>query len=182
TSDAAKSASHFDETVTTYLSPDVAMPISRVCAIKQQTKANDTNSTRPTGFRGPEPGDNRVVIPIQIKGVTYTAFLDSGSTHSVIDRTIAKDLGIKCSVLADRLVELGESGTLVPRIITNDRIPLVCNGRTVEWQVNALNVGYYDFLIGMDLFSRFGFTIGGLKLPLKPREEFYVVEDKPELV
>jgi len=178
---ATKQSSYYRATVPNYTSPNLAL-VTRISAIKQTSKALNSDSIRETGFRGPEQGDNRIAIPIVIKGETYTAFLDSGATHSVIDRNVAKDLGIKCSVLADQKIELGESGIMVTKVITNDCIPLVCNERTVEWQVKVLSLGYYDFLIGMDLFARFGFEIAGIRLKPQPRDETYVIEEKPSIV
>ncbi|KAF9406371.1 hypothetical protein BGZ76_006348 [Entomortierella beljakovae] len=47
-----------------------------------------------------------------------------------------------------------------------------------------MNLHYYDFLIGMDLFSRFGFSIGGIRIPVATDEDdIPTVDDlKPSIV
>ncbi|KAG0201019.1 hypothetical protein BGX31_003941, partial [Mortierella sp. GBA43] len=156
--------------------------------LRDQTCTINANNPAPsllprqTGYRGPEEGDNRLAVPIMIQGQKYTALVDSGSTHSIIDKVLARDLRLRCSTLTNKAVEMGETGMLVRKTITNDRIHIVCNGRTVEWQASVLNLGYYDFLIGMDLFPRLGFQLAGFELPKQPRDDVYVIEEKPSIV
>jgi hypothetical protein len=180
TGKALKLTSHFSGVVPNFLQPPVAL--------RNQTCSIDANNPSPsllprqTGYRGPEEGDNRLAVPIMIQGRKYTALVDSGSTHSIIDKVLARDLRIRCSTLMNKAIEMGETGMLVKKTITNDRIHIVCNGRTVEWQVSVLNLGYYDFLIGMDLFPRLGFQLAGFELSKQPRDDIYVIEEKPSIV
>ena len=52
-------------------------------------------------------------------------------------------------------------GASTDSIITCDKVQLVCNNRSVEHQLSVMEIDYYDFIIGMDLFSKFGFSISG---------------------
>ncbi|KAF9177464.1 hypothetical protein BGZ50_008747, partial [Haplosporangium sp. Z 11] len=52
-------------------------------------------------FRGPEEGDDRISVPINIKGQRYTALLDSGAQISAINEKVAADLNIKKVEYAD---------------------------------------------------------------------------------
>ncbi|KAG0203722.1 DNA photolyase phr1, partial [Mortierella sp. GBA43] len=165
-------------------SPNYAssLPLNRLCAVKATNRPVSPLANRRMGLKRPESSDNRVFVPIKIQGEDYTALLDPGSTHSYLDKAIAKELGIKCSVLPDQAVELGEAGNLTNKVITDERITLICNGRTVEWQSSVIDQKYYDFLIGMDLFPRFGYRIEGFHIPIHPRNDVYVVEAKPAIV
>jgi predicted aspartyl protease len=136
-------------------------PLSQLCAIKAINEPVSRTTTKRSGLQKPEARDNRVYVPIKIQGEDYTELLDPGSTHSYIDKTVAKELHIKCSILPNQAAELGAAGTMTNKAITDERLVLVCNGRTVEWQASVLDQKYYDFLIGMDLFPRFGFRIEG---------------------
>ncbi|KAG0247282.1 hypothetical protein BG011_001734, partial [Mortierella polycephala] len=134
-------------------------------------------------FRGPEEGDDRISVPITIKGQKYTALLDSGAQISAINEKVAADLNIKKGENPNAFFILVEGHVKKPCVITCDRIPLSCNGRSYEWQVGVLNLGYYDFLIGMDLFGRFGFHIEGFRPIIPERRDIYVTEDeKPSLI
>jgi transposase InsO family protein len=175
---AVEAASRFLVTVPNFASPQMAYS-GQVCAVKSIKQPASSMIAKRTDLR---KEDNRIFVPIKIQGGDYTALLDPGSTHSYIDKTIAEELRIKCSTLPNLAVEMGEAGTIVNKVITNERLNLICNGRTVEWQVGVITHKYYDFLIGMDLFPRFGYRIEGIELPISPREDIYVIEDKPSII
>jgi hypothetical protein len=147
------------------------------------TKAPVPKTCRKTGFRGAKEGDNRIAVPITIESITYTALLDPGSTVSIIHTEVAKDLNIQTIPLKNKLVSYADEEINTPSIITRDKINLACNRHAGMWQVNVMRLGYYDFLIGMDLFPRFGFSLHGIALPIKEINDAYFVEDeKPALV
>jgi transposase InsO family protein len=143
--------------------------------------ASDTS--RETGFRGAQKGDNRIAVAIIIEGVTYTALLDPGSNVSIIHDDVARDLRLKTALIKRNKIVLADDVATVQSVITMERISLVCNNRSVEWQLNVMRLGYYDFLIGMDLFPRLGYGIHGIVIPAEERSDVYVVDDdKPPIV
>lgn len=145
---------------------DPLLPTKRLCA-----------------FRGAQEGDNRIAVKLTANGKELTAVLDSGSTDSYIDLAIAKELGIRVAKLPGP-VELGEAGAKADNMITCDKLELVCNERSLSCLVGVMNIPYYDFYIGIDLFPRFGYYIGGVRMPKPaPLPEIWIHdEDKPPII
>jgi hypothetical protein len=135
-------------------------------------------------FKGPAQGDNRIAIPIGIMGEQCTALLDPGATISLLNKEKAEDLGIRFVRVPKERIEMIRKGTSTDSIITCDKVQLVCNQRSVEHQLGVMDIDYYDIVIGMDLFSRFGFSITGITMPDLREEEFLWVpsDEKPPIV
>jgi hypothetical protein len=135
-------------------------------------------------FKGPASGDNRVAVPIGIMGTQCTALLDPGATTSLLSKELADDFGIRHGKVPRETIAMIRKGTSTDSIITCDKIQLVCNNRSVEHQLHVMDIDYYDMIIGMDLFSRFGFAITGIVMPEQREEEFLWVpsDEKPSIV
>lgn len=135
-------------------------------------------------FKGPAPGDNRIAVPIGIMGVQCTALLDLGATLSLINKDLADDFNIRYGKVPNEAIGMIESGKKADSIITCDKVQLVCNKRSVEYQIHVMEFDYYDFVIGMDLFARFGFQVTGMVMPEPREEEFLWVpsDEKPSIV
>lgn len=71
------------------------------------------------------------------------------------------------------MIAMIQRGSSTESIITCDKVQLVCNRRSVEHQLNVMDTDYYDMIIGMDIFSRFGYAITGMTMP-EPREEEFL--------
>lgn len=135
-------------------------------------------------FRGPAPGDNRVAVPIHIMGKKHTALLDPGATISVIAFEAANNLNIRYGKQKDAKIALVQKGSVAASIVTCETLQLQCNGKSVERSVYVMDIEYYDFIIGMDLFSRFGYAITGVVMPENDQEEFAWVptDEKPPVI
>lgn len=142
-----------------------------------------TPTKRLCAFRGAQEGDNRIAVKLTANGKELTAVLDSGSTDSYIDLAIAKELGVRIAKLPGP-VELGEAGAKAENMITCDKLDLVCNERSVSCHVGVMNIPYYDFYIGIDLFPRLGYYIGGVRMPKPaPLPDIWIHdEDKPPII
>lgn len=135
-------------------------------------------------FKGEKEGDNRIAVPIEIMGAKCTALLDPGATTSLISQEVADDLGVRYGKVPNESIGMIRKGTSTESLITCDKLQLVCNNRSVEFQLNVMDIDYYDFVVGMDLFSRFGFSIAGVAMPEQREEEFVWVpsDEKPSIV
>ena len=135
-------------------------------------------------FKGPLPGDNRIAVPIGIKGNKCTALLDPGATVSLISLQLAEDLSIRYGKLPNEKIGMIKKGVNTTCLITCDKIQLTCNNRSAEVQMHVMEIEHYDFILGMDLFSRFGFAITGFAMPEPREEEFLWVpyDEKPSVI
>ena len=135
-------------------------------------------------FRGPAKGDNRIAVPITVNGEQYTALLDSGATLSLVSTRVVEELDVRWGKLQDSNIEMIQKGSVIKSAITCDPVQIQCNNRSVERQIHVVDMEYYDFLIGMDLFGRFGFCVEGIELPTMEEEEYPWVpsDDKPSVI
>jgi transposase InsO family protein len=152
------------------ISMHCASPLPPVCRIQ-------------CAFRGSAPDDNRIAIPIVINGVEYTALLDTGCTSTSIDPRVADELGIAFGLLEGEQTVLANTKHTIPTYISLDRISLECNGRSVQCQVDVMELDYFDCYIGMDLAARFGIKIAGFLMKKQPLSDLYIISDKkPSIV
>ncbi|KAF9555094.1 hypothetical protein EC968_009151, partial [Mortierella alpina] len=135
-------------------------------------------------FKDAAPGDNRIAVPMSIMGAMCTALLDPGATTSLISKELADDLAIRYYKKPNDSIAMIEAGSSTQSIVTCDKVQLVCNKRSLECHVYVMAIEYYDFIVGMDLFARFGFAITGMAMPPAREEEFLWVpyDEKASLI
>ncbi|CAO3570251.1 unnamed protein product [Mortierella alpina] len=135
-------------------------------------------------FKDAAPGDNRIAVPMSIMGTMCTALLDPGATTSLISKELADDLAIRYYNMPNDSIAMIEAGSTTKSLITCDRVQLVCNKRSLECYAHVMDIEYYDFIIGMDLFAKLGFAISGIEMPPPREEEFLWVpyDEKASLI
>ena len=134
-------------------------------------------------FTGSRKGDNRIAIPIHLNGVEFTALLDTGCTQSTVDPRVAKELCLPVEHLQEFNTTLANPKHKVPTMITTQAVQVRCNGRSLTTQLDVMELDNYDCYLGMDLISRFGFTISGFQLLKTALTTVFVeVDQKPSIV
>lgn len=129
--------------------------------------------------------ENRMVVPVEINKKPFKALVDPGATASFLHNDAAAKLGLKLEQTPGPSVRMA-NGTLSSKQITAEKITLLCNGYEIETKVFAMHLDEYDFLVGMDLFNRLGYFIGGSNNPaIGPSaryEEVLIETDMPPAI
>ena len=137
-------------------------------------------------FRGPAEGDNRHVTKFYVNDKELTALIDPGSTHTYIDTDIARELNLRIATMPGD-VKGFSTQSRSKYSMTCDKVEVRCNGRSLQCHLAIMDhLDYYDCIIGMDLFSRLGYYLGGStnskskdnRLP----EVWIYDDDKPSIV
>ncbi|KAF9090810.1 hypothetical protein BGX29_010402 [Mortierella sp. GBA35] len=114
-------------------------------------------------FRGPEPGDNRIVFPVKIKNVELTALLVTGRPVTCVDTKVAEGLGLKFG--HNRIARMsreasGLTGYMTDKTMqTMTSVPVKFKEMTKARFMDVDDLDYYDIHIGMDLMGDFGLKI-----------------------
>jgi hypothetical protein len=89
-------------------------------------------------------------------------------------------------IIRDRIsdkINMIQKGSSTESMITQNTLELYCNGRGVSKKCYVMNIDQYDFVIGMDLFSSFGFALSGRKMPWHiPKEIAWVPMSEKESI
>lgn len=129
----------------------------------------------------PDP-DNRLYVSVEILGRNLKALVDPGATVSFLDRTTATTLNITINESHCTPVTLA-NGSHSSMTVTRKPLEVLCNGNAISSSICVMPLSGFDFLIGMDLFNKFGFYIGGASNPvLGPSakfEELLIEHDTP---
>ena len=126
--------------------------------------------------------DNRITVPIVLKGQRYNALLDTGCTHTFIDSKLVQKLDIAVLPMSGRIT-LGKSGITATRKGVTLPMPVVCNSRQVYLTAEVMDLPAHDFHIGMDTLHQFGFGITGLSNPATSFEgDMMLIPDKKPLI
>lgn len=115
-----------------------------------------------TGMQQAASDSPFILIPIQVDGSAVIAAIDTLASISVVNTTLAGQLGLlqdaqpaeiaACSAFSDQARTPLRRTT--PRAIT-------CQGKTVEHALYVADL-HVDFILGMDLFRRYGFSLNPL--------------------
>jgi putative transposase len=136
-------------------------------------------------LKAPLINENRLIVPIEINGKPFKALVDPGATASFIHSDAAAKLELKLEQTPGPPARMAD-GTPSPKQITVDKITLLCNGHEIETKVLSMHLDEYNFLIGMDLFNRLGYFIGGANNPaigpLARYEEILIETDMPPAI
>jgi hypothetical protein len=150
-----------------------AVTAQDVGVITPQRVVTSEPSTAPStvGFRRAEL---HALVTVIFNGVKYLAGLDTGASHSMIDKSFAERHAIPYT-LAMGSVELADSALTTKRIGFVDpplRVTFEPPGITLSHAFEIFNVRastfQYDFLIGRDLQERLFRQGNSLVLPLAP--------------
>jgi hypothetical protein len=138
---------------------------------------------RANAYKEPDAGDNRIAMTVIHQGEKYSGLLDTGATTTIINQDLANELDINYAVLPGADVQLLKRGMSTDNMITCNELRLTCNGRTVDQQILVMLIDNYDFVIGMDLFARFGFRIEGVILPKQSNNnDIWIQDEKPSII
>jgi transposase InsO family protein len=124
-------------------------------------------------------------FPVSILGRSEMAFLDTGTTKSILDITLVKELGLQI-IPKQGKVHLACKDISVPRIGITEPALLTCGRHSVthQFEVQPLSEGPL-VVIGQDLFDTLGFSLGGLPVRETSSEvvqEAPVEDTKPSLI
>ncbi|KAF9944775.1 hypothetical protein BGZ72_001980, partial [Mortierella alpina] len=112
-------------------------------------------------YRGPAEGDTRQITKFYVNDKELTALIDSGSTHTYIDADIARELNLRIATMPGD-VKGFSAQSRSKYSMTCDKVEVRCNGRSLQCHLAIMDdLDYYDCIIGMDLFSRLGYYLGG---------------------
>ncbi|KAG0299187.1 hypothetical protein BGZ98_010264 [Dissophora globulifera] len=106
------------------------------------------------------PGEIRVTTTVFVEDEMLEALLDTGATRSFINTDVVERLQLKIHE-ANGHIYLGHKQITVPRMGETEAINFSCNGHTITTSFEVFEVEY-PIVIGMDLFSRLGFSIQGI--------------------
>ncbi|GJJ75097.1 hypothetical protein EMPS_07455 [Entomortierella parvispora] len=104
--------------------------------------------------------DKRLVVPIYFEGLQFEALIDSGATKSFIDKSLVEALKIEVSKARGNIF-LGHKKMHVARTGVTEHIEVECNEHSLLASFELFDL-QYPFVIGMDLFNKLGFSIGGI--------------------
>ncbi|KAG0201268.1 hypothetical protein BGX31_003856, partial [Mortierella sp. GBA43] len=104
---------------------------------------------------------NRIRTSVTLDGHGYDALLDTGATHSFIDHYLAEQLQLYINPIGG-CIHLGDKKAVAPRVGYTDDLEIECNSHVLLASFEVLDLLDYHFIIGMDLFHRLGFSIGGI--------------------
>lgn len=112
----------------------------------------------------PAPHTKAFEFPITINDNPQMALLDTGSTHSLIEPSIVKQLGLRV-VPRHGVISLAHHGITAPRTGVTEEVTIKSGARivTCQLEVMALPDGP-PIVIGQDIFDRLGFSIHGLPI------------------
>ncbi|KAI7815789.1 hypothetical protein BC939DRAFT_508950 [Gamsiella multidivaricata] len=99
-------------------------------------------------------------MPIYFDNNEYEALIDTGASRSFIDRSIVDDARIKV-INAQGNVYLGHKEMHVARIGSTEDIEIECNNHCLTSAFEVFDL-QHSFVIGMDLFHKLGFSMGGI--------------------
>ncbi|KAG0348048.1 hypothetical protein BGZ54_004724, partial [Gamsiella multidivaricata] len=107
--------------------------------------------------------DRRIIVTVTFEDEKYEALLDTGATDTCIRHDIALKHGIKVNPV-EGVIALADESQTIPRIGQTENIELQYGTRIVSAPMEVINQSY-PFIIGMDLFHQFGFSISGFVNP-----------------
>jgi hypothetical protein len=126
--------------------------------------------------------DNRPTVNVTFKGTIYSALIDTGCTHTFINKNIVDKFNIHFTP-AKGTIGLGKNGITVNRIGTTEPITILHDNHSVKCQMEILELPLHDFHISMNTFFEFGFGITGLPNPIITLETGTVTYDEtPPLI
>ena len=103
--------------------------------------------------------ENRLVMPIYIQDVEFDALIDPGSTISIMSTTALKRLGYNLPEdNSETKVSLADDAYTVVSSL-DEKLKIVCNGRRIYERPCIMPLDKFDFIIGADLFHKFGMKI-----------------------
>jgi len=116
--------------------------------------------------------DNRLIVPVEIQGHRFKALIDPGATASFLDRATALSLQIPIKEYPEASVDL-VNGSKCSMAISINSVDFILNGRNLSFSVAVMPLKGYEFLLGMDMFNKFGYFIGGVSNPVLGPSAFY---------
>jgi transposase InsO family protein len=104
--------------------------------------------------------DKRLIVKININDIEYDALIDTGASHSFVDRTLAQHLELKIEPTHGHIQNCHKE-TIHDRFGKTEPITIWCNNHSILTTFEIFDLPI-DFIIGMDIFHDLGYSIAGI--------------------